>query len=104
MIDWQQVKLEESNKLAAHLLNFVNSYSADNAPFVEDVLHGHRTLQQNVMCLFLQLVIAWAELSDHHYDLRNEATVQASRRIVEALEGSAIYDLGYRKMVTLPHV
>ena len=41
----------------------------------------HRTLQQSAMGLFVAAIEAWA--STDNFDLRNEATVNLAKRIVE---------------------
>lgn len=79
-------------ELAEAIGNFVNGAdSKDIDTFVEAMINNvHRTLQQNTMKMFVRLVQKYAQLPDSHYDLRNEATVQLCKKIVERLDK---YDL-----------
>ncbi len=59
----------------------VNEMGFDVESFADEILRQHRTIQQNAFGAFLAVIKAWAELPPSHYDLRNEFTVEQSRRI-----------------------
>ena len=67
------------------LENFVNGATKkDMAEFVDYVVHyAHRTLQQRMMALFMDVIQAWAKSS---FDLRNEATVKLAQKIMSKLD------------------
>jgi hypothetical protein len=44
----------------------------------------HRTLQQKVMGLFVRCIERWAGLDSDQFDLRNQATVELCKKIVQA--------------------
>lgn len=55
--------------------------------FAALVLQEHRTLQQSMFRLFLGTINEWSKLQKNQYDLRNEYTVQTSKKIMEMLGG-----------------
>lgn len=71
-----------------------NSYSREmtTKAFVKEITERtHRTLQQQIMKMFLEVIFAWAKQADSgDYDGRNEATVKMAQRIREAL-GDDVY-------------
>lgn len=81
----------EATQAADALTDYVNVMGRKYGAFVAAILRSHRTLQQNVMRMFMQLVKAWSE---SRYDGRNEATVKLAKEIMEAV-GDSIY---------LPHI
>jgi hypothetical protein len=75
------------------LSDYSNCLSNDELPniltsFMEK---EHRTLQQNLMKSFIQLIINYSKFRT---DLRNEYTVNTAKKIVEAIK-SDIYDEKY---------
>jgi hypothetical protein len=76
---------ERAREAARNLSDAVNEMSFDVEAFADELLRQHRTLQQNAFGAFLATVKAWAGLSDNRFDLRNEYTVESSRKIVETL-------------------
>ena len=56
--------------------------------FLQAITHQHRTLQQNIMGVMFSTVTGYADAS---HDGRNEASVNACKRINKLLEGQEIY-------------
>lgn len=81
---------EKGAELAETLSRFVNRYDSKVAveAFIEEITcRTHRTLQQNIMGLFLQLVDSWAERdAEGQYDLRNEGTVKLATKLKEVTQ------------------
>lgn len=72
--------------VADTLSRAVNAGQAKPKEFAAEVTNDHRTLQQLTFGLFLECIREWAKDCDSgHFDARNEATVKASKRMVEAL-------------------
>lgn len=82
----------EAAQAADALTDYVNVLGRRYDRFVVAILASHRTLQQNIMRMFMQLVKAWSEVQ--FTDMRNEGTVTLAKRIMEAV-GDEVY---------LPHV
>ena len=62
--------------LAKEFGNYANSFNPDREGFVKGIRNEHRTLQQEIMRTFVELVNAWSkDYEDGRYDLRNEQTV-----------------------------
>jgi hypothetical protein len=76
---------ERAREAARNLAEAVNEMSFDTASFADELLRQHRTIQQNTFGAIMATVKAWAGLTENRYDLRNEFTVESSRKIVEAL-------------------
>jgi hypothetical protein len=76
---------ERAREAAKNLADAVNEMSFDTASFADELLRQHRTIQQNTFGAIMATVKAWAGLTENRYDLRNEFTVESSRKIVEAL-------------------
>jgi len=76
-------------KIVEDLGDFVNDFSCDAKGFAEAVMREHRTLQQNLMRVFLKTIEEWAK--QKHSDLRNEYTVETSRKIICFLEREGLY-------------
>ena len=76
---------ERAREAARNLASAVNEMGFDVDVFADELLRQHRTLQQTAFGAFLSTVKAWAALSPSHFDLRNEFTMEQSRKIVEAL-------------------
>lgn len=76
----EERKIEE---LVNDITNFVNSASDfDSAVFISKMRREHRTLQQS----FTRLVLLWVEYvasNEYQYDLRNKASHEACKRLLE---------------------
>jgi len=56
------------------------------ADLAEELLRLHRTEQQRIFGLCLDLIEGWAQAAEaNDFDLRNEATVRMCQRIVDTL-------------------
>lgn len=86
-------------KMVDDLGDFVNDFSCDQNGFAESVMRQHRTLQQNLMRLMLRTMEEWA--TQEHSDLRNEYTVETSRKIICFLEREGLY---YRGTKNVPFI
>ena len=82
-IDWNKKNKENAEEAAKVLTKAVNNMCFDMKAFVETIMREHRTLQQNVFEAMLHLCEAWAALPENRYDLRNQYTVEISRKIME---------------------
>jgi hypothetical protein len=89
---WEAVDAREAQQAADALTDYVNVLGRRYSGFVAAILRSHRTLQQNVMRMFMELVKAWSE--QRHYDDRNAGTIELAKLIVEAV-GDRAY---------LPHI
>ena len=76
-----------AEKAAAEFMCFINGASQDAInEFAKVVTDDHRTLQQSAFGLMLKCVEKWADDCENgYYDLRNEATVSESKKIVDNL-------------------
>lgn len=73
--------------VADSLSRAVNAGQAKPKDFAASVTNDHRALQEMMFALFLECIKEWANDYDNgYYDLRNEFTVKASKRMVEALQ------------------
>lgn len=80
-----------SYKAGMDLMNSVNPMGFSPEEFANAVTSSHRTLQQNAMKAMMACMTAWAEIADNgYYDLRNEATVLAAKKIVDATKDDHI--------------
>ena len=70
--------------IANILTDFVNNYGCNTEEFVSNMLTQHRTLQQSVFRLMLNMIDAWSR--EKLYDLRNEQTILMCRDIKELIE------------------
>lgn len=78
--------INTGKEMARELVSFFNNMTFDRKGFVAGILDSHRTLQQIVFSVFMDCVVKWAEDAvDGRYDLRNEATVLKSKKIMDAL-------------------
>lgn len=82
------ITVTAARQLGEDLLSFANgSCRGDNAEVIKLVTEeGHRTLQQCVMGLFVDIVRAHAKKGAFEFDGRNEATVKLCKAIVERCE------------------
>lgn len=71
---------KKAENLANDILDFVNAFGFDSNMFAETISHGHKTLQQSTMRLFITTIRKMAEVIP---DERNEATVALAKKIVE---------------------
>jgi hypothetical protein len=83
----------EARELAEGLADFANHSGRDNSEeFIGQIIYKtHRTLQQAIFGLFVGLCEEWAK-QDHPdlHDLRNEATVEGAKKVVEALKDHSL--------------
>lgn len=70
-------------QMARDLAMYVNSFSHSGKKFAKELMNEHRTLQQNVMRLFMTCIKTWSE--QEHYDDRNRATVELSKKIMKSV-------------------
>jgi hypothetical protein len=81
---------DQGKELADKLADFVNGedrFAVDG--FISALTtRTHRTLQQNVFRLFCRCILAWSKLAEAGYDLRNEDTVEYSRKFAQVLDGA----------------
>jgi len=92
--EWELNDKREAEEIVRKLSNFVNTMSRNPEHFVNAVMREHRTLQQSMFGVFMACVSQWAVLSDEgQYDLRNEATVKMSKKIMSALDGECYVPL-----------
>lgn len=83
--------LSAGQKLAEDMLSYVNGASRSDFHDVLDRLdHGHRTLQQALMSLIVEIIRDYARKGPYEYDGRNEATVKLCKAIVERC-GNELY-------------
>ncbi len=76
---------ERARETARNLASAVNEMGFDVDVFADELLRQHRTLQQTAFGAFLAVIDKWAGLPANRFDLRNEFTVEQSRKIVAAL-------------------
>lgn len=77
-----------AKQAVAALSDFANGAGwNERQEFAELVQDEHRTLQQGIFRLFLLTCQEWAKCEEGQYDLRNEVTVQQSKKILETLGG-----------------
>ena len=75
---------QEARDSAERILSDLNNMGFDRNHFADAVVHEHRTLQQSLFRLFMDVVERWAEMDTRElYDLRNEHTVRMSKKILE---------------------
>lgn len=79
--------MDDAELMVVRLSEFVNNYGCDVKGFANAIMREHRTLQQSMFRLFIKTISEWAKLSELQYDLRNEYTVQSSKKIMKVLEG-----------------
>lgn len=79
----------KSCELANELEFMLNNMGSqkDEDEFVDGIMRMHRTLQQKAAGLMFKAFARWAQCeATGNYDLRNEATCQAARLIIEQLD------------------
>ena len=70
----------EGEKLAEDVLMFANSFGYDSKGFAKVIAHGHKTLQQSTMRLFMEAI---GEMSKVLPDERNKQTVELAKKIMD---------------------
>ncbi len=65
------------------LSDFANSGFAPPSDFIDAFMREHRTTQQGMFRLLMELVEHYAHMPDRDFDGRNEAAVMLSREIVK---------------------
>jgi hypothetical protein len=73
-------------ELVKALSNYVNRMGHDTDTIANEIMREHRTLQQNIFGLFLRVIEEWSK--QEHSDLRNQYTIETSKRIMEVLENN----------------
>lgn len=75
---------KEAMDAADCLLTFVNrNGKAEFGDFVKRLETGHRTIQQAVLALFVEVIKANAAKGEYEFDARNAASVKLCKTIVE---------------------
>lgn len=74
---------QKASKAANDILDFVNSFTYDEKTFAWTIAHGHKTLQQSAMRLFIASIRAMSKVTP---DDRNAATVALAKRIADIAE------------------
>lgn len=72
-------------EMASAITDFLNKYNAPTSEMLAHMTAEHRTLQQ----LFTSLCLEWIAIcahDDYRYDLRNQGSHEACKRIVEGYE------------------
>jgi hypothetical protein len=94
---------EHEYVVAQKITDAVNVMGLDKAKLAMWLSQHHRTLQQTLFGIFLQLAVNMAlAYKDRQYDLRNEASCEIACQIYEEiLEGS---DWIWKDKVSLPYV
>jgi hypothetical protein len=72
---------KSTEEVVQTLSDFVNSFNCEYEDFAKEVMGEHRTLQQNIMRLFIATIQEWAK--QENFDLRNEDTVKLCKRIIK---------------------
>jgi hypothetical protein len=78
--------------LAQYIIEAVNSMGFEDKKCAGLLVTTHRTLQQNIMRLFVAFV---NEMAGRKYDARNEASVTLSKKIVEMMSKENLDYLPY---------
>ena len=76
-------KNERDVKAANDLLDYVNAYGYHDKEFAQTIAYAHPTLQQSAVRLFITTL---REVAKRHPDGRNEASVNAAKIMIAALE------------------
>ena len=80
---------EIAKQIAGELTTAANRMDFDPKTFADAVRREHRSIQQSVFTAVVALLDGWAQDADTgNYDLRNEDTVKASLRIMNAVGGT----------------
>lgn len=88
---------EIAQKIADDFTHAANRMDFDPKAFGEAIRREHRSIQQAVFTAVVALLDGWAQDADSlNFDLRNEDTVKACQRIMNAVGGTA--GLGVRRI------
>jgi len=88
---------EIAKKIAGELTDAANRMDFDPKAFADAVRREHRSIQQSVFTAVVALLDGWAQDADNHnFDLRNEDTVRAAQRLMNAVGGTP--GLGVRRI------
>lgn len=74
--------------------NMLNNMSFNNRDFCKEMCREHRTIQQN----FTRLCIEWlctCASDDYRYDLRNEASHEVAKALIESQDADFIGSIPY---------
>lgn len=85
-MDYQElIALQNSkeNKAVENLMSSINSTDWNSLRFGRSVAMQHRTLQQSLMKSFIAMIRIMAS-DNYSYDLRNKASHELAKRIVES--------------------
>lgn len=86
-----------AKKIAGELTDAANRMDFDPKAFADAVRREHRSIQQSVFIAVVALLDGWARDADtNNFDLRNEDTVKASLRLMNAVGGTD--GLGVRRI------
>lgn len=88
----QQQEVKALAKEIHRLNNQMSSSDPALALLADELINDHRTLQQGLMrSLIVPMLRQWAQdFENHHYDLRNEATVRAASLMVKAMDAGKL--------------
>lgn len=86
---------EKARQIVRQIADALNTMGKNehfqNAFVDEMTCRTHRTLQQSVARLLVRVFEGWAEMGDRGtFDLRNEDTVEAAKKVREALKDHAL--------------
>lgn len=84
---------EEAQKAVRAFSDFVNNMMHNPEDFIDAMQREHRTLQQCMTGVMLRWFEHLSKLEPGWYDLRNEASVEVSKKIM-----AAIGDTFYRRL------
>ena len=76
-------KKTDAKALVDMLSKYVNVMSHSRDEVAKEILREHRTLQQSMFGLMLYVIEQWSK--QENYDLRNEYTIQSSKKIMEVM-------------------
>lgn len=77
-------KEQEARDSAERILDDLNDLGFDRNHFADQVVHSHRSCQQNLFRVFIDCCERWAEMERRgFFDIRNEHTVKMAKKIME---------------------
>lgn len=79
---WFAMEETKGFKMAGEVSDYVNNMGHNPDEFVAGVLRQHRTLQQSIFRLFFKCIEAMAQRDDNFTDLRNRASRDTCRMLV----------------------
>lgn len=81
-MEYYQVKESREGKAMSALTDALNSFSWNPETFAKAAIYEHRTLQQSLVRSMVAVIREMAK--SEYYDLRNEASVNLCKAIVES--------------------